>query len=540
MSHKRTPGGWCLLALGLLLASEVRPATVRLSGVVRKSDGKGLFGVFVTAKLIERGLAKTVLSGDRGRFTVSDLEPGTYRLEAKQVGWLPSVEESVVISGDKVIDFSLSRADSLSVQVPSSAWLGLLPEGDEKRRFILDCTGCHQFNRQVVEPGGARRTEGQWRERTEQMLSFAGWKTNFPIISAGRDADKTAAWLANYLGARGSTVLRVKAPPLPQAEATNAVITEFDLPKPFDLPHDLQIDAQGRILITGMFSHVMYTLDPAAGRFTETPIPVQGANPRALDLGADGAWWVLLGGPQKVAKYDAKSSQWQTFDLGMYPHSVGLDREGGVWFNGHFTKNPAVIARLDPQSGAIQRYEIPNSDRPVEESGPIPYEIRAAPDGTMWGSELAGNRVYSFDRATEQFTTYHMPTPHSGPRRLDIAGDGTVWIPEYAGNALTKLDPRTGRFTRYPYPSADALPYVVRIDRTRGIVWIATAANDAVAVFDPRTERFVEYPLPTRGALIRHIDIDAKSGALWAAYGPAPAIAPKIARVEVTVAPRAW
>src|SRR5688572_13392632 len=41
----------------------------------------------------------------------------------------------------------------------SSAWLSLLPDGEEKRRFVLDCTGCHQFDAQVARPGGARRTE---------------------------------------------------------------------------------------------------------------------------------------------------------------------------------------------------------------------------------------------------------------------------------------------------------------------------------------------------------------------------------------------
>jgi hypothetical protein len=34
--------------------------------------------------------------------------------------------------------------------------LRLLPDGEEKRRFILDCTGCHTFD---------ARTAFRWRER---------------------------------------------------------------------------------------------------------------------------------------------------------------------------------------------------------------------------------------------------------------------------------------------------------------------------------------------------------------------------------------
>ena len=32
----------------------------------------------------------------------------------------------------------------------SAAWLSLLPDGLEKRQFILDCTGCHQFDADII------------------------------------------------------------------------------------------------------------------------------------------------------------------------------------------------------------------------------------------------------------------------------------------------------------------------------------------------------------------------------------------------------
>ncbi|MGQ0646548.1 MAG: hypothetical protein ACT4P7_03195 [Gemmatimonadaceae bacterium] len=34
--------------------------------------------------------------------------------------------------------------------------------------------------------------------------------------------------------------------------------------------------------------------------------------------------------------------------------------------------------------------------------GPIPYEIRVAPNGIVWMSELGGNRIVSLDPATRQ------------------------------------------------------------------------------------------------------------------------------------------
>ena len=40
----------------------------------------------------------------------------------------------------------------------SSAWLTLLPDGETKRKFILDCTGCHQFNESRALQNGAPRS----------------------------------------------------------------------------------------------------------------------------------------------------------------------------------------------------------------------------------------------------------------------------------------------------------------------------------------------------------------------------------------------
>ena len=56
----------------------------------------------------------------------------------------------------------------------SSAWLSLLPDGEAKRKFILDCTGCHQFDEKIARPGGTPRTEAQWAEAVSRMLGYAG------------------------------------------------------------------------------------------------------------------------------------------------------------------------------------------------------------------------------------------------------------------------------------------------------------------------------------------------------------------------------
>jgi virginiamycin B lyase len=411
----------------------------------------------------------------------------------------------------------------------SADWLGLLPEGEAKRRFILDCTGCHQFDERMARVEGRPRTAAEWEEAVTKMLSFSGATTGFPVIAHDRNAAATAKWLAANLGR--DPVER----PVSGAEVVTGAVTEYDPPVPQDLPHDIAVDAAGRVVVTGMFSHQMFVLDPATARFEAVSIPVPKANPRAVEIDSTGDWWVVFGQPMQVGRYRPGSREWKSFQVGFYPHSLALGRPGEVWVNGHFTRNPELIARIDVATAGLESFHVtPHPTLAVVPGGPIPYEIRIGPDGRVWGSELQGNRVFVLDPSTRAFRTYDMPVPHSGPRRLDLDRQGRVWIPAYATNELVLLDPGSGTFTRYTVPIPDAVPYVVRIDHGTGRVWLGTAAADAIVAFDPADERFTVYPLPSRGALVRHLAVDPRTHDLWVAYGASPGPLPsRIARVRV-------
>jgi streptogramin lyase len=321
---------------------------------------------------------------------------------------------------------------------------------------------------------------------------------------------------------------------------TGARVDEFLLPVATELPHDVAVLDDGRVLVTGMFTHQMWLLDPTLNQWDTEAIPVASANPRAIDItprpGVEGAfdWWVLLGGPRQLARRDGLTGAWTSYPLGVYGHSVIPDAHGRVWFNSHFTRDPGIIGYVDGATGDVVTFDIPAPSHLADGGTPVPYGLRVAPDGSVWGTELRGNRIVRLDPQSGAVRTFDMPLPVSGPRRPDFDADGRFWIPEYAGNALTRFDPDTETFERYPLPVRDALPYVVRIDRTRGRIWIGTGAADAVFMFDPRTEEFTLYPLPSSGALIRHIDINDATGEVWLAYGASPGIPARIARLTPT------
>lgn len=410
-------------------------------------------------------------------------------------------------------------------QATGSDWLALLPDGEEKQRFVRDCTGCHGFGEPYSRPPSGPRGEDGWRTAIDRMLQYAGPGSNFRLIGLDRDAAATATWLATHVDQR--EVVR-----LPRPVAAPARIDEFLLPAPQDLPHDVAVDARGHVIITGMFTHRMYDLDPATGQVALAAIPVPNANPRALEIDGAGDWWVVLGSPGMIARRRAADGGWDTWNVGMYAHSLALGADGRVWYDGHFTRNPPQIGHIRAGSPAHTVIDLPlHPTLSADPTGPVPYEIRVAPNGVVWTSELSGDRLIGHDPATGAQQVVEMPEGEMGPRRFDIDANGVLWIPAYASGSLLGYDPATGRFTRHPLPIADAAPYVVKSDPDREVLWIGTGAADAAFRFTPSTGRFDSYLLPSRGALVRHVAIDPRDGSAWLAYGASPGIAARVARI---------
>jgi streptogramin lyase len=414
--------------------------------------------------------------------------------------------------------------DKPTPELSASELLALLPEGSTKRQFIIDCTGCHTFHAGIAYPNGKKRTAQQWRDAINRMLSFAGPQSRFPVISSHADPDSTARWLSANLPERM---------PAPRTRTASVEVKEFMLPSPNDLPHDVAVLNDGRVVITGMFTHQMYILDPNTEAFENVAIPVERANPRAVEVDKQGRWWVVLGGPQSIAVYDPATNAWATHEVGMYPHSVALDSSGGAWYNGHFTVNPELIGRVE-MSGTTERFTVPpHPTFGSTPAGPIPYELRAARDGSIWGSELQGNRIFQFDPRTRTFKAWTLTTSHAGPRRLDVDSRGNVWVPQYGAGNLAVLDPQSGTITEMALPLANTAPYVARVDNARGRVWIGTGAGDVAFMYDLRAKRFSTFHLPAAGALVRHMSIDARNGDVWLAYGASPGIPARVARLRV-------
>lgn len=502
-------------------------ADVSIAGQITETETNApIPHAFVQAKN-NQGLTITVLSDQQGEYQLANLPIGRYSLSAHGFGYRRSLTEIVEVeaSSPQSVQLSLSPQADIASQVSSAEWLSLLPDDETTRQFILDCQGCHQLGwpRQAYN---GWPTAGQWETSIEKMHGYYGPRSGFPIIGP-MDIPQTAAWLAQYL--TDETTPPRPLPIAPEAQAMR--LTEYDFPGIG--PHDLVLDANGQVIVTGMFSDDMYSLDPVSGEFTRYDLPPD-ANPRAVELDAQGAWWIVFGSPNQIAQFDPRTEELTTYSIGMYAHSIAIDSAGNAWANGHFRANPGKVVRINPQDGTRQVFDIPDNNTSNLIGLPISYDLRIDANDVVWGSDLNWNRIYKLEPQTGEVTHYELPNSTSGPRRFDFDADGNLWIPEFAGGRLAMFDPDSETFTEWATPTKNAEPYVVKVDQERNVVWVGYAAANRLARFDPVSETFVEYPLPTQFALIRHMAVDEATGDVWFSYHHVPTAQDMVARLEVS------
>ena len=96
------------LAAALLLPASTRAQTGSITGTVRDSTGQTLPGVNVTVQGTSYGTA----TGASGDYTISDIEPGTYTVQASFIGFSDAVRRGVEVGAGETatVDFVLQAA----------------------------------------------------------------------------------------------------------------------------------------------------------------------------------------------------------------------------------------------------------------------------------------------------------------------------------------------------------------------------------------------------------------------------------------------
>ena len=486
-------------------------AAAVIQGKIKSADGAPMEGVVVSARASGKSFTTSVFTDGQGNYTFPSLDAGQYRLWAQAVGF-DAARSEFALTGTGV-NRSLTMAPIKDVgrivkQMSGVEFLRSLPQSTAADRRMVhayknNCTGCHTASHALGNRWDARG----WGVLVDLMTVFPSTGEPVPAMRPTPDrmgSPMIAAYrneLSEYLGrARGATELGdLKLLPRPTGEATQVVITEYDLPRTdgrnhFDDGSDWSMGTPSRFV--GRAAHDVW-LD-AAGNVWMADDLVPNRTLAKLDPRTG-----------KVTDYALKGEDGKTIAT----HSVVVDGVGRVWATG---------------DGNFVMYDIRNGDfkefrRPAGMRATVGGTLDVDSKGNPWATSLNG--VLKLDAATGQYTHYEGPPAPDGLCGADCGGWGTygntvdrddnVWATNPGLDRLLKIDSRTGKVTVVNLDPL-ALAEVTEVDRQRrrtvrasqnsappghkaprrlaadpngDVIWVALYTADRLARVDTRTNQ---------------------------------------------------
>ena len=498
-----------------------------LTGKVSSAEEGSMEGVLVSAKRAGSTVTITVVSDRQGRYSFprTKLEPGRYALRIRAVGYQMDDPGPAEIAAQKTTqrDLKLRKTQDLSTQLSNGEWMISWPGTDDQKKAFLGCTGCHTLDRIVR----SKHTAAQWPQIFQRMTGYAPGSTAArpQVRTARREegeanserAQKQAEYASSInLSAASRWEYPLKTLPRPKGRATRVIVTEYDLPRPESMPHDVVMDSEGMLWYSDFGWQYLGKLNPKTAQVVEYPVPElkQGFPTGLLDVEFDheGNIWLGMMLQAGIAKFDKKTEKFQTWPL---PKGINSDVgqqamvmpirnnvDGKVWMNNVGLRG---LHRVDLKTGDFETFE-PYKDLPRESGPHSAYGISADSQNNIYFMDFANRNVGKIEAKTGKITLFPTPTPNSTPRRGHMDSQDRLWFTEFQANKVAMFDTRAEKFQEWALPTAWTGPYDVMWDKN-GELWTSGMSNDLVVRMNIKTGESTEYLLP-RNTNVRRVDVD--------------------------------
>ena len=186
------------------------------------------------------------------------------------------------------------------------------------------------------------------------------------------------------------------------------------------------------------------------------------------------------------------------------PRDPYVHPDGRVFFCGQAGN---YIGSLDPETGAFERYTLPD--------GAHPHNLIIDDDGIVW---YAGNRdshIGRLDPATGEVTKIMMPDPAArDPHTLTWDTNGDIWFTAQFSNFIGKLTVATREVELIKVPTEGSRPYGIMMDHSGLRPWIVLFGTNKIATVDPETMKLTEFELPRPETRPRRIAMTS-DGQVW-------------------------
>jgi streptogramin lyase len=517
-------GAMCSAAPHLLAQTS---DSVVLRGVVSSQQEGLMEGVVVSVRRDGANFTVSVVSDAQGKYSFprSHVEPGKYSLTIRAVGYDLNAPGSVEITEGKTTneDLKLEKTKDLASQLSSLEWAMSVPGTPEQKDKVIyqtvSCAYCHAWERIIKSnhtpdefvdlitrmqkyytDGSAvsRDNRGRGQPGPPDQVAAADQNTIWGREPFGVPKKELAEYLAtvNLSGGKTAWPFEMKTLPRPKGKATRVIITQYDMPRPDTVAHDLDLDSGGTVWYTDESRMFFGKMNPKTGKFTEYALPPvpPGNLPGARDIQVDrdGNIWF----PRRIAnaaivltKFNPKTEEVSTIE-GVGTQFMALGPEGKIW---------AGWTRVDPKTMKVEAtYGWEKS--PNIPPGPHRQYVDLTvvnSKGNPYAPDIGGSYIIGIDAKTGEARFWQVPTPRSSPRRGRMDSQDRYWFAEYTGDKIGMFDTRTEKFQEWPMLRKYTTPYAVSAPDKNGYVYATSNMSERLIRLDPKTGEIVEYQMPT-------------------------------------------
>ncbi len=167
------------------------------------------------------------------------------------------------------------------------------------------------------------------------------------------------------------------------------------------------------------------------------------------------------------------------------PYGIAAGPDGDLWF----TENAGnKIGRIDPTTGVVTEFSDGIS------AGAGLWGITAGSDGNVWFAEASANRIGKINPTTGVVSEYGVTGIPTG---VTAGPDGNIYFTEYGTGRIGRINPSTGAVKEFSTPSGGS-PWAIMAG-SDGDLWFTESATAKVGRLDPATGAVREFSL-TGGA----------------------------------------
>lgn len=242
------------------------------------------------------------------------------------------------------------------------------------------------------------------------------------------------------------------APPFAHAGQEDVSLAEHALPGEGQRPQAIAFDPAGNTWITEVIKHQIFRIAPD-GRATAFRVPGD-------EVG------VLQG--------------------------IAAGPDGNIWFT---SREENAIRRISPAGEFNGKFDIPSmATSPTEgNKGSWPRTITAGPDGRMWFTEMAANKIGRI-AMDGTFTEYLVPTPDARPYGIVTGPDRNLWFTQSGSGKIGRLEVKTGTITEFSLSSPQSRPRDITVGPD-GQLWFSMNGANRIGRISI-TGDVTEFPLP--------------------------------------------